>query len=164
MNVTVEIINHCEGNKVPNAAQCKNWITNSISHLGDKNTDKDSNTSLSISIRFVTSADSQALNFQYRQNNSPTNVLSFPVKFSPKLEKLHGFRLLGDLALCPAIIEQEANDQGKKLEAHWAHLIIHGLYHLLGFDHKKEKEAQFMEELEIKALEKLGFSNPYLLG
>jgi probable rRNA maturation factor len=71
---------------------------------------------------------------------------------------------LGDLALCPAVIEQEATDQGKKLEAHWAHLIIHGLFHLLGYDHRTKEEAQLMEELEIKALEKLGLPNPYLVG
>lgn len=160
MNVTVEITNDCEEHEVPNATQCENWITNSMPHIGYE----DTNTTVNVSIRFVTSADSQALNSQYRQKKSATNVLSFPAESPDELETLLEFRPLGDLALCPAVIEQEATEQGKKLEAHWAHLIIHGLFHLLGYDHKTKEEAKLMEELETKALEKLGFPNPYLVG
>jgi probable rRNA maturation factor len=91
----------------------------------------------------------------YRKKKYPTNVLSFLV------DNTH--HLIGDIVLCAPVIEEEARDQSKKLEAHYAHLIIHGALHLYGYDHENKKDAEIMEEKEIKILTKLGYKNPYLV-
>lgn len=106
-----------------------------------------------VNVRLVDEAESRALNAQWRQKDHPTNVLSFPAKVS-------GF--LGDLVLCAPVIEQEAKAQGKALGDHWAHLVIHGVLHLCGWDHQTEFEAEKMEAQEVLILEQLGIINPYL--
>lgn len=106
-----------------------------------------------ICIRIVSEKESAALNRQYRHKSGSTNVLSFPG------EAL----LLGDIIICAAVVNREARAQGKTRAAHWAHMVVHGSLHLLGFDHIKEKEATQMEALESKILHKLGFANPYSL-
>ena len=110
-----------------------------------------------ITIRVVDRAESQALNTKYRHETKPTNILSFP------FDAPEGFQsdLLGDLVVCPSIIEAEASSQHKSLTAHWAHLIIHGTLHLLGFNHLNGKDAAIMEAKEIELLTKLNFPNPY---
>ena len=108
-----------------------------------------------ITIRIVGSDESKNLNAMYRKKKYPTNVLSFLV------DDVH--HLIGDIVLCAPIIEQEALDQSKNLEAHYAHLIIHGALHLYGYDHENKKDAEIMEKKEIKILTKLGYKNPYLL-
>lgn len=108
-----------------------------------------------ITIRIVGSDESKNLNAMYRKKKYPTNVLSFLV------DDAH--HLIGDIVLCAPVIEEEARDQSKKLEAHYAHLIIHGALHLYGYDHENKKDAEIMEEKEIKILTKLGYKNPYLL-
>jgi probable rRNA maturation factor len=90
----------------------------------------------------------------YCKKKYPTNVLSFLVH-----DKYH---LIGDIVLCAPVIEKEALEQSKNLEAHYAHLIIHGALHLYGYDHKNKKDTAIMEEKEIKILKKLGYKNPYL--
>lgn len=132
-----------------------------------------------VSLRFADTAESQQLNTTYRGRAKPTNVLSFPVvdeaeqwlpavaSTEPRGEEnalgLARLMLLGDLVLCPSIIENEASEQKKSLENHWAHLLIHGLLHLLGYDHIDEGNAEEMESLETEALRSLGIPNPYLL-
>jgi probable rRNA maturation factor len=108
-----------------------------------------------ITIRIVGSDESKNLNAMYRKKKYPTNVLSFLV------DDAH--HLIGDIVLCAPVIEQEALDQSKNLEAHYAHLIIHGALHLYGYDHENKKDAEIMEKKEIKILTKLGYKNPYLL-
>ena len=108
-----------------------------------------------ITIRIVGSDESKNLNTIYRKKKYPTNVLSFLV------DDAH--HLIGDIVLCAPVIEEEARDQSKNLEAHYAHLIIHGALHLYGYDHENKKDAEIMEEKEIKILTKLGYKNPYLL-
>lgn len=110
-----------------------------------------------LTIRVVDSEESQTLNFNYRQKNKPTNVLSFPFEVPDGIE----LDLLGDLVICAEVVAKEANEQQKTLAAHWAHMTIHGCLHLLGFDHINDDEAEEMEALEIDILEKLGFNNPY---
>lgn len=108
-----------------------------------------------ITIRIVGSDESKNLNTIYRKKKYPTNVLSFLV------DDAH--HLIGDIVLCAPVIEEEARDQSKNLEAHYAHLIIHGVLHLYGYDHENKKDAEIMEKKEIKILTKLGYKNPYLL-
>ncbi len=110
-----------------------------------------------ISIRIVDKLESQTLNKQYRGINKPTNVLSFPADFP---EGVH-IPLLGDIVICAPIVELEAKAQNKTLEDHWAHMLIHGVLHLLGYDHIEDNEAEIMEALEIKYLAHLGISSPY---
>ncbi len=107
-------------------------------------------------IRLVGEAESRALNSQYRAKNSPTNVLSFTVE-----NDYLDYECLGDLVICAPIVEQEAQQQGKPLPAHWAHMVIHGMLHLQGYDHQNAAEASVMEALEAKILSTLGYTNPY---
>ncbi len=110
-----------------------------------------------LTIRLVDNIESQQLNHQYRGKNSPTNVLSFPFEVPDGIE----LNLLGDIVICVDVIEQEAQTQHKSLQSHWAHMVIHGCLHLLGYDHITDNEADEMETLEIKILADLGFNNPY---
>ena len=108
-------------------------------------------------VRIVDEAESQALNKQYRGIDKPTNVLSFPFEAPPQVPSDH----IGDLVICAPVVEREAVEQGKSLEAHWAHMVVHGVLHLLGYDHATDEEAETMEWLEIAILGGLGFPNPY---
>lgn len=110
-----------------------------------------------LTIRLVDSDESQQLNHDYRDKDKPTNVLSFPFQNPPGIT----LPLLGDLVVCKKIVEEEAVEQNKNLNAHWAHMIIHGTLHLLGYDHIIEEEAIEMETLETKLLVELGFPAPY---
>ncbi|MCU7907135.1 MAG: rRNA maturation RNase YbeY [Candidatus Thiodiazotropha sp. (ex Epidulcina cf. delphinae)] len=108
-------------------------------------------------IRLVDEPESRRLNRDYRGKDSPTNVLSFPFE-APTEAPLP---LLGDLVICVRTVVREATEQGKTLPAHWAHLVVHGVLHLLGYDHLTDDEAQVMEEQERKILQDLHFSDPY---
>lgn len=123
--------------------QCLKWLLPIV----DKNAE--------ITIRIVDNDESINLNNIYRKKKSPTNVLSFLVDDE--------VRLIGDIVLCAPVIQKEALEQSKKLEAHYAHLIIHGALHLYGYDHENNKDADIMEAKEIKILTKLGYKNPYLI-
>ena len=123
--------------------QCLKWLMSVV----DKNAE--------ITIRIVDNDESQNLNNVYRKKKYPTNVLSFLVD-----DEVH---LIGDIVLCAPVIEKEALEQSKKLEAHYAHLIIHGALHLYGYDHENKKDADIMEAKEIKILTGLGYKNPYLI-
>lgn len=110
-------------------------------------------------IRIVDEAESRQLNSTYRQKNKPTNVLSFPAEDSDYLDYDH----LGDLVICAPVVKREAIEQKKPLCEHWAHMVVHGMLHLQGFDHIIESEAEKMEALEIEILAALGHTNPYLI-
>lgn len=111
-----------------------------------------------LTIRVVDEPEMTNLNEQYRQKKGPTNVLAFPSDLPEELN----LPLLGDIVICAPIIAKEAEEQHKEIQAHWAHMIVHGTLHLLGFDHMDDAEADEMEAEEIIILEELGFSNPYL--
>ncbi|QDC41408.1 rRNA maturation RNase YbeY [Candidatus Methylopumilus universalis] len=130
-------------NPILKKTQCLKWL----SPIVDKNSE--------ITIRIVDNDESINLNNIYRKKKYPTNVLSFLVD-----DEVH---LIGDIVLCAPVIEKEALEQSKKLEAHYAHLIIHGALHLYGYDHENKKDADIMEAKEIKILTKLGYKNPYLI-
>lgn len=110
-----------------------------------------------LTIRIVSPEESEALNAQYRGQQKPTNVLSFPADLPEEID----LPLLGDLVICAAIVKAEAKTQNKTLEAHWAHMVIHGTLHLLGYDHIEDHDAEEMEALETKLLSALGFPAPY---
>lgn len=110
-----------------------------------------------ITIRIVSADESRALNSQYRRIDKPTNVLSFPSDLPPELQ----IPLLGDLVVCASVVAREALEQQKSLSAHWAHMVVHGTLHLLGYDHEVDTEAEIMEALETRILTDLGFPAPY---
>ena len=110
-----------------------------------------------LTIRIVDKEESRSLNHQYRGFDKATNVLSFPFEAPPGIE----LNLLGDLVICAPIVENEASEQGKSQIAHWAHLVIHGTLHLLGYDHIEDDEADVMESLEIAIMNTLGYPDPY---
>jgi len=111
-----------------------------------------------VTVRIVDSEESHQLNLEYRGKDKPTNVLSFPFEAPPGIE----LDLLGDLVICRQVVEQEAKEQNKTLLAHWAHMVVHGSLHLLGYDHIEDDEAEEMESLETELMQKLGFEDPYL--
>ncbi|WWP01188.1 MAG: rRNA maturation RNase YbeY [Candidatus Dasytiphilus stammeri] len=112
-----------------------------------------------ITIRIVDALESKILNFRYRGKNQPTNVLSFP--FNPPSYIV--LPLIGDLVICCSIVEQEAKEQNKVLLAHWAHLVIHGSLHLLGYDHIQDSDAIQMQFIEKQIMLTLGYSDPYVI-
>lgn len=108
-------------------------------------------------IRVVGEAESAALNESYRCKTGPTNVLSFPFEVPKGVPN----DLLGDLVICAGVVEREAREQNKSPEAHWAHMVVHGMLHLQGYDHIEDNDAEVMEAAEIAILSHLGFPNPY---
>lgn len=112
-----------------------------------------------MTIRIVDKAESQSLNHTYRLKDAPTNVLSF--YYDDPTDGESTYLLLGDLVLCAPVIEEEAVAQGKPAAAHWAHMIIHGTLHLLGYDHINEVEKTEMEAIEVRVIKALGFDDPY---
>jgi probable rRNA maturation factor len=110
-----------------------------------------------IVVRIVDEQESAELNEQYRHKSGPTNILSFPVDLPEGIE----LDLLGDLVICAPVLEKEALEQNKLLAHHWAHIIVHGVLHLLGYDHIDDDEAELMENKEIAILNKLHINNPY---
>jgi probable rRNA maturation factor len=140
-------------------AQIQFWAEVAV---GDQDTD------YSLTLRVVDEDESQSLNKAYRGMDKPTNILSFegdPMDDLPQevREALMEDELahLGDLVICAPVLAQEAFEQGKTLEAHWAHMMVHGCLHLLGYDHLEEVQAQEMEQLERDILASLGYSDPY---
>ena len=114
-----------------------------------------------LTIRFIKSDEMTRLNNQYRHKNNPTNVLSFPSELPNEILAQLEIPFIGDIIICPEVLLQESIDQNKDLEFHWAHIVIHGVLHLLGYDHIDETDAHIMQNLEIQILEKLNFPNPY---
>lgn len=108
-------------------------------------------------IRIVDEAEGAELNRRYRQGTGPTNVLSFPWEAPPGRRSQY----LGDLVICESLLRREALAQGTSLQAHWAHLVVHGVLHLLGMDHQSDLEATEMEAQEGRILTGLGFADPY---
>jgi probable rRNA maturation factor len=122
-----------------------------------------------LGVRVVGRTESRRLNARYRGRDKPTNVLSFPAAELPAgpFEAAEGalddpiIRPLGDLVICPDVLRAEAREQHKSLRAHWAHLVVHGALHLVGYDHEDPADANRMERREVSVLRRLGFPNPY---
>ncbi len=148
MKIKVDIQNISDSGLVPKNNKIKEWVKAAL-------VDRESDTELTI--RIVDEDEGRELNERWRHSKGPTNVLSFPFEDEGNLMP----ELLGDIIICAPVIEREAQQQHKKLDSHWAHIVIHGTLHLLGYDHEKKSDAEIMENFEIKILEKLGYSNPY---
>ena len=114
-------------------------------------------TEAELTLRLVDRDESQNLNSRYRGKDKTTNVLSFPANLPPGID----IPLLGDIVICAPLVSEEAGEQNKPLQSHWAHLVVHGVLHLLGFDHQHEEQAEEMEAIEVGLLASLGFENPY---
>lgn len=110
-----------------------------------------------LAIRIVDAEEGRALNREYRSKDYATNVLSFPVELPPGVT----LPLIGDLAICAPVVAREAAEQGKPARDHWAHMTVHGVLHLLGYDHMEDAEAETMEALETRILAGLGIADPY---
>ena len=134
---------------LPTAEQIEQWATAAVQPQSDE---------VEMTVRIVDEAESHALNLNYRGKDRPTNVLSFPFECPDEVE----LPLLGDLVICRQVVEREAQEQDKPVMAHWAHMVVHGSLHLLGYDHIEEAEAEEMEGLETQIMQKLGFEDPYL--
>ena len=134
---------------LPTAEQIEQWATAAVQPQSDE---------VEMTVRIVDEAESHALNLNYRGKDRPTNVLSFPFECPDEVE----LPLLGDLVICRQVVEREAQEQEKPLMAHWAHMVVHGSLHLLGYDHIEDDEAEEMESLETQIMTGLGFVDPYL--
>lgn len=148
MNLTLDIENILQEEGIGSEYDFETWVKLA---LGDRQQDTE------LSIRLVGEKEIQTLNKQYRNKDKPTNVLSFPAVNVPGMPESH----IGDLIICVPVVVREAFDQEKTEKAHFAHITIHGILHLLGYDHQNDDEAREMESLEVRLLEQLGIDNPY---
>ena len=161
MNITVTatIENACEGEDVPDPSTMRRWLSAALTyHAQRAATDGVKLSDPEISIRIVDEAESQALNARYRQHDTPTNVLSFPADIPDYVE----LPLLGDIVICAPVVIREAREQHKTPDAHWAHMVVHGTLHLLGYDHLDDADAAVMENLETDILKHLNYPPPYI--
>jgi len=138
----------CASSDVPDEAALRDWA---LAALGDDRTP------VELVIRIVDEPESRALNSQFRGKDKPTNVLSFPFEAPPGVD----CNLLGDLVICAPVVQQEAAEQHKQPDHHWAHMVVHGVLHLRGYDHCDEQQAADMEALEKQILQGCGIADPY---
>jgi probable rRNA maturation factor len=150
MAITLDLQLATTASALPSQTQFQHWLDAAIMPFQAEG---------EVTVRIVDAAESQQLNFDYRGKDKPTNVLSFPFQCPPGVT----LPLLGDLVICAPVVETEAVEQNKTPTAHWAHMVVHGCLHLLGFDHINDNDAEQMEAEEVTILQQLGFTNPYLL-
>ncbi|MDG2018087.1 MAG: rRNA maturation RNase YbeY [Porticoccaceae bacterium] len=148
MTIILDIQMASSSEDAPDEQSIKRWVSVAV---GSKTGDTE------LSVRIVDEQEGQALNEKYRGANGPTNVLSFP--FDAQIPE--PLPLIGDIVICAPVVAREAKQQNKDLKAHWAHMIIHGVLHLLGYDHQNDSEAVIMETLETDIMQNLGFPPPY---
>jgi probable rRNA maturation factor len=135
---------------VPAAASFRRWVDAALAGAKHRKATE-------LSIRIVDTKEGRTLNRDYRGKDYATNVLSFPAELPPGVR----LPLIGDLAICAAVVAREAAEQGKRTNHHWAHMTVHGVLHLLGYDHIEDAEAEAMESLETRILGRLGIPDPY---
>jgi probable rRNA maturation factor len=147
MTVEVQVASVIRG--LPEASAIIDWADAVRKLLGTRTSE--------VCIRIVDETEGRTLNAQYRQRDQPTNVLSFAADV-----EVPDLRLLGDIVICAPVVEQEASDQRKLLAHHFAHMVVHGMLHLHGYDHEDDEEAKEMESLEAEVLAGFGIAHPYL--
>ncbi|MFI3122761.1 MAG: rRNA maturation RNase YbeY [Methylococcales bacterium] len=147
MNI-IDIQRVFESPNQPKDTQLELWVNTVLTNLNEE---------FELTIRIVDESESAQLNETYRHKKGATNILSFPFEVPDEIE----LNLLGDLVICASVLEREALEQNKPLHNHWAHIVIHGTLHLLGYDHIDDAEAKEMEVKEIELLQTLSIPNPY---
>ncbi|MDJ0750101.1 MAG: rRNA maturation RNase YbeY [Woeseiaceae bacterium] len=153
MNVLVDVQLACSNDTIPEADDIDAWVTRAVMAAG-KSRDHE------VSVRIVSADEIQALNREFRDSDRPTNVLSFPtgpIDGLPAGEPVP----LGDIVVCAEVVVEEAKAQGKRPADHWAHMLVHGTLHLMGFDHQEEPQAAEMEGMETEILTEHGLRDPY---
>ena len=148
MSIELEIQKVTSIKDVPSDADFRQWVSGALTGSSEA----------VLTVRLVDREESRILNAKFRQQDKATNVLSFPAELPPHVE----LPLLGDIVICAPLVLEQALEQGKIARAHWAHLSIHGVLHLLGYDHQDDESAVEMEALETKIMNQLGFPDPYL--
>ena len=146
LRLTVQRMSRARG--LPGIASITDWARAALAGSGAGTAE--------VTVRLVDQAESADLNNRYRRKRGATNVLSFTYGLAPGKAGL-----AGDLVICAPVVLREAAQQDKRPRAHWAHMVVHGILHLRGYDHVHETDAQIMEALEIRVLERLGFPDPY---
>lgn len=149
MNVDVVVQNVSAISDVPSNESISRWAQAALNDVEQKKS--------KVTVRVVDESEIVELNRTYRGKDKATNVLSFPFTDPPETAT----SILGDVVICAAVLKREAQEQNKTEDAHWAHMIVHGVLHLCGYDHEQQAEAKQMEKLEINALAGLGYSTPY---
>lgn len=148
MPLIIDIQHASSSTDIPSDTQLQQWLNAAALPESE---------GFELCLRIVDSDEITALNHQYRHKNQATNVLSFPADIPAELN----LPLLGDIVICAEVVKQEAEEQNKHDDAHWAHMCIHGMLHLQGYDHIEDDEATVMEALEVKILQTLGYTSPY---
>jgi probable rRNA maturation factor len=148
MTLEVDVQIASDEDDLPDPAELRAWATAAVSSLQHD---------AELTIRIVDEAESAGLNSSYRKKSAATNVLSFPFEPPPGVN----ISLLGDIVICAPVVRREAEEQSKSLSSHWAHMIVHGALHLLGYEHELASDADKMEAIETRILGELGFDNPY---
>ena len=149
MTYQIDIESNSQSTQIPALGELERWISAALQSQKFKEAE--------VSVYIVDESEGQELNSQYRGKDYPTNVLSFPADIAEEV----GIPLLGDLVVCAPVVEREAQEQDKTLQAHWAHMLVHGTLHLVGFDHIDDDEAEVMETLETQIVTGLGYPAPY---
>ena len=149
MSIDIDVQYATDWPDVPDEKIIRQWVETALKDL-DENAE--------LTIRIVAEEEGTQLNEQWRKSKGPTNVLSFTHDGAKEIAPY----LLGDVVICAPVVDREAIEQNKNSHAHWAHMVVHGVLHLIGFDHINPEDAERMESLEIKILEKLNVTNPYL--
>jgi len=158
MDTYVDLQLACDARELPSLEDFQRWVNTALAHPLTGPVRE----SAELTIRIVDNEESQNLNRDYRDKDKPTNVLSFPADIPEDWPaELKAELPVGDLIVSAAVVAHEAVEQGKTLQAHWAHMIIHGSLHLLGYDHIDDKDAEEMEALETRLITELGFPPPY---
>lgn len=147
MTIELQVQRATASEQLPADSQMERWVRTALAECANA----------VLTIRIVDRQESRQLNARYRGQDTATNVLSFPAELPAEID----LPLLGDIVICAPLVVAEADAQGKSVEAHWAHLVIHGVLHLLGHDHQQPDEATAMESLEVSLLESLGIGSPY---
>ena len=148
MTIELELQIASDAQTLPHPSQFREWVSNTLDNRLD---------TAELTIRIVDIDEMTELNQTYRKKSGATNVLSFPAEIDQAFE----LPLLGDIVICAPVVQKEANDADIELLAHWAHMVVHGTLHLLGYDHIEKKEAEAMEAIETQILTELGYPAPY---
>lgn len=157
MKVNLHYENACpSAGRIPGNRDILGWVESTLNNIGHDNIERGDG-SVSLSVRVVEENEIADLNQRYRMKAGPTNVLSFPFEDPPGVESDE----LGDVIICGPVVQREAAEQGKNETAHWAHMVVHGVLHLCGYDHIDDADADVMESKETSILTGLGFPAPY---